>query len=396
MQQEWFPYDILTQSLPPLAETAAKVTADMVFNGMYMDSINPTCLFLARFNRVPNLTHEKGINCSKALDWLKENYAAEWKDFHYAKLKLGNHAGNPRLEDFFVYLFEDLLIWFDFSADMVRFLFRDTHPSQVDEIIRGVRRFRRKRPVNKGRICVLVNASDGLELKVLTTHKPRLSVHDNYNDDFQEVHRNILKRLGHQGKGLVILHGKPGTGKTSYIRYLATMVRKRVIFIPPGMAGAITNPGLIELLIDNPNSLLVIEDAEQLVISRDASRHSPVSAILNITDGLLSDCLNIQVICSFNTDISRIDPALLRKGRLIAQYEFKELSAKKARGLSTKLGFQTDIHTPKNLAAIYNQSDPDYIPDESRPKIGFTSRNPSPSDDLNLTPRPPLLRGEGG
>lgn len=66
MKQEWFPYDMLTQSLPPLSETSAKVTADMVFSGMYMDSINPNCLFLARFNRVSNLTHVKGINCSKA------------------------------------------------------------------------------------------------------------------------------------------------------------------------------------------------------------------------------------------------------------------------------------------------------------------------------------------
>jgi hypothetical protein len=51
-------------------------------------------------------------------------------------------------------------------------------------------------------------------------------------------------------------------GKTHYIRYLLTSVRKNVIFLPPNLAGAITNPDLISILIDNPNSIFVIEDAD--------------------------------------------------------------------------------------------------------------------------------------
>jgi len=83
--------------------------------------------------------------------------------------------------------------------------------------------------------------------------------------------------------------------------------------------------GLISILLENPNSIFVIEDAENIIVDREKDRHCPVSALLNISDGLLSDCLNIQVICSFNTDISKVDGAIMRKGRLIAKYEFKEL-----------------------------------------------------------------------
>jgi hypothetical protein len=372
MKQEWFHYDTLKQDLPPLSETANRVSADIAYSGMFMDSINPTGLFLARFHRIPNMAHEKRINCTKAFAWLRENYGHELKDLHYSKLVRGNHQRNRKLEDIFVYLFEDLLIWFDFSGDEIRFLFRDTSPGRVEEMVKGVKKFRKRRPANKGRIFVMVSSSDSLDLKELTTSKPRMSIRDNYNDDFQDIHRTILKRLAQSGKGLVILHGKPGTGKTFYIRYLAAMVRKRVIFLPPGMAGAITNPGLIELLIDHPNSILVIEDAEQLIMSRESNRESPVSAILNITDGLLSDCLNIQVVCSFNTDISRIDPALLRKGRLIARYEFRELTTDKARCLSARLGYTEDIPSPKTLAAVYNPYERDDLP-AIRPKIGFAA-----------------------
>jgi len=127
----------------------------------------------------------------------------------------------------------------------------------------------------------------------------------------------------------------------------------------------------ITLLTENPNSILVIEDAENVINSRENNPKSPVSALLNITDGLLSDCLNVQVICSFNTDISKIDSALLRKGRLIARYEFNALEPYKAQQLSNKLGFTTKIHQPITLTEIYNQKQQDYSQKSNLTKIGF-------------------------
>jgi ATP-dependent 26S proteasome regulatory subunit len=137
------------------------------------------------------------------------------------------------------------------------------------------------------------------------------------------------------------------------------------------MAGTITNPDLISILIDNPNSIFVIEDAENIVIDREKDGQSPVTALLNISDGLLSDCLNIQIICSFNTDLSKIDNALLRKGRLIANYEFKELNAEKAQILSRKLGFTGNINSPMTLTGIYNQTEKEFSQIKKRNTIGF-------------------------
>jgi hypothetical protein len=204
--------------------------------------------------------------------------------------------------------------------------------------------------------------------------KPKLSIKDNYNDDFLPIHKTILSRLQKKNdKGLVLLHGKPGTGKTSYLRYLIAQTKKDVIFLPPNMAASITDPGLMGVLIDNPNSVFVIEDAENIVIDRNRSGSSSVSALLNLADGLLSDCLNIQIICSFNTDLSRVDNALMRKGRLIAKYEFLELEQLKAQALSNKLGFSSTIDKPMTLTAIYNQDEADFQPIARRNVIGFQS-----------------------
>jgi hypothetical protein len=118
----------------------------------------------------------------------------------------------------------------------------------------------------------------------------------------------------------------------------------------------------------------VIEDAENIVMDRNSEGNSPVSALLNISDGLLSDCLNIQIVCSFNTDISKVDTALMRKGRLIAKYEFKELETEKAQLLSDKLLFHTKINKPMTLTEIYNQDQMSFQQPKQREAIGFLAK----------------------
>ena len=86
-------------------------------------------------------------------------------------------------------------------------------------------------------------------------------------------------------------------------------------------------------LISNSNSILVIEDAEELIVSRDQKRNSNLAMILNMTDGILGESLGIQIIATFNTDLKNIDPALKRKGRLKSSYEFKPLESEKANQL---------------------------------------------------------------
>lgn len=76
------------------------------------------------------------------------------------------------------------------------------------------------------------------------------------------------------------------------------------------------------------------------------------------SDGLLGDAMHQQIIATFNCDLTTIDPALLRKGRLIANYEFNKLDLESSKTLSDKLGFGTETITePMTLAEIYNQGE---------------------------------------
>lgn len=89
-------------------------------------------------------------------------------------------------------------------------------------------------------------------------------------------------------------------------------------------------------------------------MDRKINNSSSVANLLNISDGLLADFLNVQLICTFNSSLTSIDQALLRKGRLIARYEFGKLSVSKAQRLSTHFGFEHLIQQPMTLADIAN------------------------------------------
>ena len=119
------------------------------------------------------------------------------------------------------------------------------------------------------------------------------------------------------------------------------------------------------------DSVLIIEDCESLIKDRDTSQFSQnISDLLQITDGLIGDGLNIKIICTFNTNVTNIDKALLRKGRIKLRYEFKELTEDKAKALYAKLNIP---YNPKErvLCDIFNQEPTGAEITVKRNKIGF-------------------------
>lgn len=186
---------------------------------------------------------------------------------------------------------------------------------------------------------------------------PEMDIELNYGGEFLKIHDVIVETLNKEnGKGIILLHGDPGTGKTSYIKHVTSLIKnKQVLFVPPSMAEMLSEPSIIPFLMDHKNTILIIEDAERVIADREGNG-SPagVSNILNITDGILGDCLNIQIIATFNMKREKIDPALLRKGRLIAEHKFQNLSIEDTNKLLKHLNKDYVSDRELSLADIYN------------------------------------------
>ncbi len=207
-------------------------------------------------------------------------------------------------------------------------------------------------------ICMSCNKN--LYLNEIAIKKPKiveLALH--YGQDFVSVHERIIEKLKEpHSTGLVLLHGLPGTGKTHYIRYLIQGIsEKKLIYVPPDMTSSISSPEFLTFMLDHTDSILIIEDAENIIKSRDDKSMScqSVANLLNLSDGLLGDSLRMPIIATFNCALNSIDSALLRKGRLIAHHEFGKLDAERSQALSRSLGFNTVIDQPMTLSDIYGQ-----------------------------------------
>lgn len=217
------------------------------------------------------------------------------------------------------------------------------------------------------------------EMGHLDTEEYDLSVPDidlelNYGKDFLKVHDLIVRRLNKPyDKGIILFHGEPGTGKTSYLKYLTRLIEnKEILFVPPSMAESMAEPSIIPFLMDHKNSVLIIEDAERVIADREIGNGSSVavSNLLNLTDGILGDCLNIQIIATFNMKREKIDQALLRKGRLIAEHKFGKLSVNESNTLLKHLNKDVKVKEPMVLADIYNIEEELYKVENNK-KIGF-------------------------
>src|ERR1700760_2868378 len=326
-----------------------KVINANVFHNYFLDAKK---LYLHYFNVLPGVDDIRSIDAQRAFAAFKEKFGADIIRIHQYRRRERNKS----------YEFDATLVvmnnrcLLEFDGNYCEIWHDGEHQPFVEEVHQFFRPFKQRQRRQPFEINLIVNYRNQLDLKAMEIKRTKLDLDLFYENDLKEVDELIRKRLNKQNdKGIVLLHGIPGTGKTTYLRYLIGKIRKRVLFLSTGMAENIMKPEFMELLIDNPNSVVVIEDAENVLMDRKYSRYSSVSNLLNISDGLLSDALNVQLICTFNSPLSFIDSAILRKGRLIARYEFGKLGVDKAQRLSKSLGFDTMIDKPMTLAEIANQ-----------------------------------------
>jgi ATP-dependent 26S proteasome regulatory subunit len=77
------------------------------------------------------------------------------------------------------------------------------------------------------------------------------------------------------------------------------------------------------------------------------------------------------LICTFNTELENIDPALLRKGRLIARYEFPKMTPEKVAEISRQMGKEVEHPEAMSLADLTADQSLAFASPRKRRRLGF-------------------------
>lgn len=177
-----------------------------------------------------------------------------------------------------------------------------------------------------------------------------------------------MTRDGLPGK-LLLLHGPPGTGKTTALRCLSdawrTWCQFDYVLDPERLfndASYLLNIALgdDEQEAARRSRLLILEDCDELIASSAKERSGQgLARLLNLTDGLLGQGLSLLVAITTNEALSTLHPAVVRAGRCIAQIEVGNLSGAEAQAwLGRSLPDRAEGYSLAELFALRDGTEP--------------------------------------
>ena len=337
-------------------------------------SLNPGSIYYKVYGVYPDkyFSHDN-YDFEKIQDYFVSELSVDSRNIIVSKAYF--KKGEVNVVFMLVKLPNDMLFMFNFDAHngpTTSICYKsESEIKQKDELIEKLEELTKEKPKNSLYILSKEFGGFGFKPFALDGKKLDLDINKHYNDDFAEVDVRIRSCITENKNGLVLLHGKPGTGKTSYLKNLVKNSERDVIYIPAEMVKSIGSPGLIDCLFGKKGAVLFVEDAEEALLERNSggSDSAAVSTLLNITDGFLADVLQLTVFCTFNSRYDQIDHALTRKGRILVKYEFKELCASKVSDIIGDSLDDSDIGKEMTIAEAFNYEAPHYNKEAGR--IGF-------------------------
>lgn len=184
--------------------------------------------------------------------------------------------------------------------------------------------------------------------------EPPKPVYDQFYPFLDGGVESFLDRYMADNASILFLAGIPGTGKTSLIRHLiysralaATITFDTVLLERDGL--------FVDFLCADEDGILLIEDADTMLGSRESEGNKLISRFLNISDGLVKMARKKIVFTTNLGDFSKVDPALIRAGRCFGAIKFRSLTVDEAGAAARAAGLPAPDREV-TLAELFNQA----------------------------------------
>lgn len=241
---------------------------------------------------------------------------------------------------------------------------------KVKEIVNLFNPLLKKKSQRKGRVCGVLKSMDSIVISELGVVGGNF-VEDNYESRVVEDYRFLVKDLSSKSpRGrLVVLNGKPGGGKSYFVRGLINDV-ENVIFVvvPSSLIGHLSDPSFMPAILslqeeEKAPIILILEDADAALLPRGVDNMSTISDLLNYADGIIGNIVDMRIIATTNAKKMEIEPALLRKGRLSREINITFVLPEQAKKIFARLvekdlatisDLPEDLNKPMILADIYD------------------------------------------
>src|SRR4030095_6467964 len=190
------------------------IDANSVFGRSFLNSMS---LYLYQFNHLPSVHYIGSIEGEKAYKEFKEVFA-DLIESEYQYRWFKKEKKKFQFDETVFILKNKCIVEID---DYCEILHDGGQDDFIEKCTALMNRFKERKKKDPLEINLIGKTNSGLELKSMEIKKTKLDLNLFYEDDFKEVDSVIHKRLNQKkDKGIVLLHGLPGTGKTTYLRYL--------------------------------------------------------------------------------------------------------------------------------------------------------------------------------
>jgi hypothetical protein len=153
---------------------------------------------------------------------------------------------------------------------------------------------------------------------------------------------------------ILILIGEPGTGKTSLLRH---MIWSKKIQAQVTFDESVTRQEsyYLNYASSDTHDMMIVEDADLILSSRNSDHNKLMARLLNISDGLIRIDRKKMVFTTNLSNMNRIDTALVRSGRCFDVRHFRLLTNAEAMAAAKKANI--DLKTDRKelpLSDVFN------------------------------------------